>query len=114
MHLAEIKDLVIKHWPWTPKSYPILGKMRKTAREAFKRQHLLLHLGKQLGKLAAVQEYDDHGNATFLNNRVYLIEHLAKMLTTLLHLAHVMGITAEELEKYIHDFYKPEARPASR
>lgn len=111
MHLAEIVRLVVNHWQWTPQYYPILEKIPEEAHGAFKRHHVLIHLEKQIGKLAAVQENDDHGKTTFLNDRGYLVEHLAKLITCTLQLAQTMGITPEELEAYITNFYKPTASP---
>lgn len=105
MRIEEITTLVVNHWEWTPKFYPILRKLPEETHGAFKRWHVLEHMMKELGKLVVAQEFDDHGNATFLNDRSYLVEHLAKMLASVLQLAHGMGVTPKELEQYIRHFY---------
>ncbi len=106
MDLKEIIELVANHWQWNGEAYPGWSRLPdEKSRKEFQRQHVLNHLMKQVGRLAARQERVDHGEADLLGERTALTEQTGKLAATALHYASLSGVSVEEIEAWIKAFY---------
>ena len=93
MDLSRMMRLVCKKWPWTTERYPEMP-TPGSARKRFQRRHVLWHMLKQIGHLAAIEERLDHDPASSSTART---DEIVKLLINTLQLARVEGMSPARL-----------------
>lgn len=92
--LKNLMDEVAAEWAITPVSYPATANMSPEDVFDFGVRHSALHLAKSVAKIAKYAEARDHGNAGDLAE---VKETTVKMFLTVIRLAHLQGVSAEEI-----------------
>lgn len=93
-NLQEAMDYVGSRFVFDVTSYPVLQKLNAEERTRFSIQHNLLHMNKQLGRIATHLEDVDHGGS---GNPELLKEAVVKELVNVLCLAKTLGLTVTDL-----------------
>ena len=109
MKIADIRKIVQKRWFFDQQSYPDMADMRShEAAGRFARGHILKHMLKSIGRMAAIEEDADHGEPVvdIDNTREVMRDLIAKMMMNLMQLADRYGISDKEIEQAIRR--KPE------
>lgn len=107
MTLNDILIRVKAGWPWTEANYPGYGALPDgRARDLFQLKHVLLHLMKQAGAIAAAIEHAEHRAADEADAAIRVrVETCGKLLTVALQLADLSGVHPEELETWVSKRY---------
>lgn len=106
-NLKTYLDKLPNRWVWDEDNYPSLARIAPEDRDAFRRKHVLMHLMKQVGKLAEADEKRDHTKASVLDDdegRREIVKLLGKTMLNCLQYAEIQGITAEELDEWMTNF----------
>lgn len=92
--LQKLMDDVAAEWAIIPESYPdVEGKDTEQVFD-FGVRHSALHLAKSTAKIARYAEARDHGSP---GDRAELKETTVKLFLTVIRLAHLQGLSAEEI-----------------
>lgn len=92
--LQKLMEEVATEWAMVPESYPeIAGKNAEQIFD-FGVRHSALHFAKATGKISRYAEARDHGNP---GDREELKETTVKLFLTVIRLAHLQGLSAEEM-----------------
>lgn len=102
MTLERILLRVKAGWPWTDANYPGYGALPEgRMRELFRLKHVLLHLTKQVGAVAAAIERAEHRPGDRGPEHAKRVETCGKLIASALKLADASGVDAGELEKWL-------------
>ena len=110
MDIKEATARLAHTWICNENEYPQIGRLASADDVAsFRRKHVLSHMLKSLGKLAAADEAADHGDPAAVADREALLTLSGKMIVNILEYAQVCGIAPEELETWLDGFLKKPA-----
>ena len=101
--LQETMDAIASAFVYDETSYPALADRTSEQRQQFALQHSLLHIQKSLGRIAAELETADHGGKA---NAFKFKEAAIKQVINVLHLATLLGISAEDLHDVIPSYLR--------
>jgi len=93
--LQQLTEHIALVWKFVPERYPDLAGESAEQRESFLIKHLLLHLTKNMGEIAALCEEFDHRQR--INRRQRLQIATIKMFVSVLKLAEESGLSAADL-----------------
>ena len=99
MDLKRLTEIVVRSWSFNEDTYPDLAGATPSERTLFAMRHILLHVQKDVGKLASVCEAADHRNKEINVYEVPLI--VRNFLMNTLRLAEVAKVTPEELGQLV-------------
>ena len=102
-NLQQTIDYITSRFVFDEASYPLLQKLSVEERLQFSINHSLLHMTKQLGKIATHLEDSDHGGQ---GNPELLKEALIKQFINVLRLSELIGVSAEELLVLVPKYMK--------
>lgn len=94
MHLRNLVDTVVEHWPFDEESYPAMRGLTTEERRRFALRHVLFHQVKAVAKLTETMERHDHGAPL---DEVKLQQAIRNFLINTLRLAAVAGIKPNRL-----------------
>lgn len=107
MDLKEIRKIVKKRWKFSSGEYPDLFSLASVqtsgGEERFVRSHILKHMMKSVGKIAEIEEDDDHSHSKIHDSKERMRALIGKMLINLMQLAESYGISNKEIEKFIRE-----------
>jgi hypothetical protein len=105
MDLKEIRQIVRKRWTFDSSEYIDLHAVRSNQGgvERLVRGHVLKHMMKSVGKIAEIEEDDDHSHSKIHDSKERMRALIGKMLINLMQLAESYGISNKELAKFIHE-----------
>ena len=92
--LQKLMDDVATEWAIIPESYPEIAGKNSEQIFDFGVRHSALHLAKSSGKIARYAEACDHGTA---GDRAELKETTIKLFLSVIRLAHLQGLSAEDV-----------------
>lgn len=101
--LDRLTAFIRNHWTFDARSYPELNGKTPEETFAFAVRHCALHFGKTAGKVIAVSEGKDHGSELDLEE---LKRQTSKMLINVLMLASLLGMTGDDLIRFMEEKYK--------
>ena len=118
MTLEELFLLIPRSFPQDDANYPGIEALSPDVRKGFMRRHMHLHMVKRGGQLANLLERQDHTGTRFedmqpIDPRRALIDIVSKAMVDALMLAHVEGLTLEEIEREIRRRHDPSFTDAS-
>ena len=98
-----LSEEIGSRWPFEEKHYPPLAEVPNGGQRRFSFLHMTLHLMKEAGILARIEERAQHRQGHDLPRRDWLrVQRLAmKAIVTGFRLLEVSGGTAEDLIRYI-------------
>lgn len=99
----EVVAYIGNNWHCDETKYPVMEKMSDEQRLMFVINHLVLHMSKSVGKIAAQCESFDHGNDIYRVNRDELELLAAKMVINVLQFSHVLGMDGEKIIQAVHN-----------
>lgn len=106
MQLSRMMRAIRAKWLWTDENYPGYDAQPEgRARELFRLKHVMLHLVKQIGIVAAAIERVEHHPKEPGPSQTSRIETCGKLLVLALQLADLSGVRIEELETWISKNY---------
>lgn len=109
MNLQHIAERVQAKWICNDENYHGWNALPDDeARLAFRRRHVLHHLMKQVGKLAALQEAEEHDPSDRDAHRAARLEQAGKLITTALEYVSVCGHDVPAVERWIEDAFPSE------
>lgn len=95
--IDELLSYIKVHWHCDETKYPLMQQMSDEQKLMFVINHLVLHMSKSVGKIAAECENFDHGNDFYRVNRPELNILAAKMLINVIQFAQTLDMTSESL-----------------
>ena len=98
--ISRLIEIIAKRFPFDENHYPELRGASETERLLFAVRHSALHFAKTSGKIAAVSEDVDHGNALDMSDAKTSV---TKALIDILRLAELLGMTEEDITKAIEE-----------
>lgn len=106
--MQELSEYISEHWIWDEKTYPLLKILtREEDRQHFQKQHILHHLQKQVGGLAALLEDAEHGAKIDTEKERALI---SKLLLNTVELMRVSGLNEQSVVDWIKELYREKSQ----
>ena len=110
LHIRSFEDAVAHiaaHYRFEPSIYPALQGMTEAHAMEFALKHLLLHMQKNAGVVAAhLEGYDHSAAASDVNDLGHLREAAVKMFIDVIKLADVLDMSAGELCRRVGETVK--------
>ena len=104
--MKQIFDKVEQAWRFTPQQYPSLPHVWTDHAKVAYSGHVLLHLMKQAGKLAALFEPMAHNPMPSMESkRAAVADQVAKTIVDAVRLAQLAGVSAEDVESSLNFYY---------
>lgn len=100
--IDRLMALIATHWSFDEMTYPELKGKNETEINAFGFHHSALHVAKTAGNIAAVLEQTHHGSVLDTDA---LKTQTGKMLINTLMLAHQLGLTGDDLIRFVEEKY---------
>lgn len=101
--LDSLIEYIVGNYPFTSEKFPRLEGLSEEQKMLFVAHHLVLHSTKTSGKLAAVLEAHDHGEALRIDD---LKADVIKQIVTMLRFSRVLEMPTAEIIARIEDMYR--------
>ena len=104
----ELDDLIAyveSKWEFDKRNYKRMNVLPLYEHPQFVRDHILKHLQKEVGKLAALLEKSDHTHEAPVEFRETILERERNLLILVLRLAAFERLSGEELVRAVRDLY---------
>jgi hypothetical protein len=99
--VRDIQRMAAKRFPFDQEHYPDIPKDKEKA-DLFARKHLLVHMNKNLGEIAAAIEPGDHGQeGPHITPQV-----LRKLLVNTIRLADMSGVSMQDIQASLDNWSK--------
>lgn len=102
MDIEKLSEFIEERWQFEESNYPPLVGMDEEEKKRFIARHILMHLQKELGKLARVCEPVDHGKPFDTSQ---FPEILRDLIIESLRLSKVVGVSTADIIASINTLY---------
>lgn len=104
--LDRLINVITTHWKFDDRSYPAIKGKSLAEVQRFALNHSALHFANTAGKIVGALERIDHGAEMDIDD---LKMNTGKMLINTLMLAHQLGLSGDDLARFVEDKYKGSA-----